>query len=521
MSYDWNVFHELVKYMILRGMSVYNGEDPFVSDKVDITEVTEFLNDLQEASAEMQSQLDNVKESIETINSMSSFSGKAAKEAKNYFEELHGTILESFKGLFDDLEENLKQHIQTFESNVDSSDSAVIQHNYLKEVQEEINDVFEDLEKQDEIIHHTIQEVADIASATPPPFSDVNEWKGKADKKIKELNEDLDAFTGEGDETDVKAIMEEIEAAMGNAKASEGKARFADFEGASQMKELAKLQDYNEDKQEERQGEIEKARNIKDKTIKDLDADSQTYLQEAYTQLKNEDISKDQYDDIVAALKDIQRGKEPNKSISETVKDFIKENSEVVIENAEEIGAISGNSMLKQYIEKGFTQPGENLRENGKKAKMMGGLNPEEGVPNAPMKEGKKLLKAGEAVGQGFMVWDVAYGVYDNVHNEDMTSGEAMTHNAGTVGAAITGDAVGTGFVTGGAALLGSNPGGWAVAAGIAGATVTTWGFKKLYDNNVMHIQDGLDWAGEKVDDFTDKAGEAIHSTVDAINPFS
>src|SRR5699024_2228611 len=248
-------------------------------NNVDIPEVNDFSDDLHKASTDIRSQLDEVKESIETINNMSSFSGEAAKEAKNYFNELHLTILESFRGLFDDLEGNLQQHLQAFESKVDVSESAVVRSEYLGDVQEDVNKLFEKLEKQDEAISDTIKDVSDISSATPPSFSDVDEWKTKAIKKLKELDEDLDSFTGEGDETDVQAIMNEIETAMNNAKTSEGKARFADFEGASKMKELAKLQDYNKEKEDERKEDFEKAKVAKDAAIDDMDESSQTVVQ--------------------------------------------------------------------------------------------------------------------------------------------------------------------------------------------------------------------------------------------------
>src|SRR5699024_9280906 len=183
-----------------------------------ISEVIDFSDDLQEASADIRSQLDKVEENIETINSMGSFSGKAAKEAKQYFGEMNLTILESFRGLFDDLEANLQQHIDKFGSDVDGSDSALIKSNYLQDVKEDINEIFEDLEKQDEIIHDTIKEVSDISPATPPSFSDVDEWKKKAIKNLTELDEDLSSFNGVGDETDVKEIMHQIETVMSNAK---------------------------------------------------------------------------------------------------------------------------------------------------------------------------------------------------------------------------------------------------------------------------------------------------------------
>lgn len=209
--------------------------------------------------------------------------------------------------------------------------------------------------------------------------------------------------------------------------------------------------------------------------------------------------------------------------------------------------------MIAKYIEKGITEQGKKVKadgikvqDRGKIVKMMNGELPEKGLPNYLMENGKNIIKngenivkAGNSIGGAFMVGDVFYGMYDDMDNNNMTSGQAVTHTAGKVGAGMLGDTLGTGFVAGGAALLGTNPGGWAVAAGIAGATVATWGFNKLYDNNVMHIQDGVEWAGEKVDEFTDSlsdfkndvkegvsnmidgAGEAFKGGLDFINPFS
>src|SRR5699024_5241085 len=161
---------------------------------------------------------------------MKSFSGKAAKSAKQYFGEMHLTVLASFKGLFEDLEENLQQHIKTFESMVDSSDSAVIRSDYLQDVKEDINEIFETLQKQDGIIREPIEDVTDITNATTTSVYEIDEWKKNAKKKINELDEDLDSFTNEDDEVDVQKVMQQIEAVMNNAKASEGKARFTEFE---------------------------------------------------------------------------------------------------------------------------------------------------------------------------------------------------------------------------------------------------------------------------------------------------
>src|SRR5699024_6366816 len=141
-----------------------------------ISEVIDFSDDLQEASADIRSQLDMVEENIETINSIGSFSVKAAKEGKQYFCEMNLKILQSLTGLDDDHETYFQQNIHTLGSDVDGRHSCLIKSNYLQDGKENINEIFEDVEKQDEIIHDTIKEVSDISSATPPSFSDVDEW---------------------------------------------------------------------------------------------------------------------------------------------------------------------------------------------------------------------------------------------------------------------------------------------------------------------------------------------------------
>ncbi|MFD1068246.1 hypothetical protein [Oceanobacillus locisalsi] len=64
----------------------------------------------------------------------------------------------------------MEQHLEAFRSDVDVSETAVIRSNYLQDVQEDVNELYEDLVTQDEIIHDTIQEVSDISFATPPFF---------------------------------------------------------------------------------------------------------------------------------------------------------------------------------------------------------------------------------------------------------------------------------------------------------------------------------------------------------------
>lgn len=78
----------------------------------------------------------------------------------------------------------------------------------------------------------------------------MNEWEKKAVKETKELEADIHSFTSAGNETDVQAIMQQIETVMNKAKGSTGEARFEGFEGVSSIKTLRKLTDYNEEKLE-------------------------------------------------------------------------------------------------------------------------------------------------------------------------------------------------------------------------------------------------------------------------------
>src|SRR5699024_5314535 len=94
--------------------------------KVDISEVIAFSDELKTASEDIKTSLNKAEENIDQINAMASFSGKTAKQAKSYFNDLHKTVLESFSGLLTDLDNDLKKHMESFQLSVDRSESAII-----------------------------------------------------------------------------------------------------------------------------------------------------------------------------------------------------------------------------------------------------------------------------------------------------------------------------------------------------------------------------------------------------------
>lgn len=116
-----------------------------MGNKVDMEEVVALSNNLERAAEEIKERLKSVESSIDSLIGRSSFTGETATAAKKYFQDLHITVLTTFYNLFTDLNENLKQHIQSFQSDVDSSESALIKSNYLKDIESDVKDHYDDL----------------------------------------------------------------------------------------------------------------------------------------------------------------------------------------------------------------------------------------------------------------------------------------------------------------------------------------------------------------------------------------
>ncbi|MBP1971784.1 hypothetical protein J2Z83_003939 [Virgibacillus natechei] len=184
-----------------------------------------------------------------------------------------------------------------------------------------------------------------MSSATPPSFSDVNDYKNKTIKKLKEVDEDLASFNNKGDETDVKAIMNQIETAMNNAKASEGKARFADFEGASQGSVLAELKDYNKGKNQEREEKIE-----------NLDSESKGVLEQARWDYENGELDKSTLEAIITGLITGGSGFLENLMKNKQADELSSEDAEKVAEWGADnrVLFLDPKTMLKEQEELGF-----------------------------------------------------------------------------------------------------------------------------------------------------------------------
>ncbi|WP_052360605.1 T7SS effector LXG polymorphic toxin [Oceanobacillus manasiensis] len=264
-----------------------------MSNKVDISEVIEFSDEVKLKSEQINNSISQIKQDIEELMSMNSFTGKTADQAKMYFSHLHITVLEAFDGLFHDLDQNLKKHIESFRSQVDESKESIVTSNYLMDIDGDIQDAFEKLNEVKNEVTSIINNVSDISSATNPSFHSVSMDKEKMGSSITDLEDNLNSFTATGKQqtSGAEEVLHHIKITLDNAGAVKGSARFTDYQGNNTAIGLTELKSYN---QTNRQVTAEK--------IENLDEDAKIVYDQAKEDYENGELEKSVYDSIVSGV---------------------------------------------------------------------------------------------------------------------------------------------------------------------------------------------------------------------------
>lgn len=226
-----------------------------MSHKVDLAEVVDLSDQVTKASSELGVGLETVINNIDTIKDMQSFTGKAAKSAKSYLEDFHVTVSNSFQVLFNDLQSNLRDHIDTFNSKVDSSAQAIIQTEYLEQIRQEIDLEYQKLTGFRRGVENTLDDISDIISISAPTLYDAMDHYKTIMKTIDELDKNINSFTkkGKGHNNTTKELIHNIEVAFRKAKAATNKDSIGKFEhgaansGIMALKETVKWADRGKD----------------------------------------------------------------------------------------------------------------------------------------------------------------------------------------------------------------------------------------------------------------------------------
>lgn len=202
-----------------------------MGEKVDMKEVISLSNEVKSATKSLNSNLDRVISNINVIGQMDSFKGKTAKSAKKYFTDFHVTILKSFKKLVTELDSQLSSHIAIFHTEVDSSESAILESNYLQDHEDKILKQYNKIIQTAGDIKGTIGNISDISSITAPSTSDVTHNHSEVTKYIKKTDEKLVSFTSAGkkDHSQVESILNSLESIMKEVGKLDVENRFTTF----------------------------------------------------------------------------------------------------------------------------------------------------------------------------------------------------------------------------------------------------------------------------------------------------
>ncbi|WP_375180222.1 hypothetical protein [Enterococcus rotai] len=231
---------------------------------------------------------------------------------------------------------------------------------------------------------------------------------------------------------------------------------------------------------------------------------SKQYLENKMKKImgKIPDITSSDWETILEFAK-----KNPDAEVPKELQVYLKENKDDIISDIR-------NDALSNFIEQlgmgisrfaGLINVLEGIMgPNASNSFIM--VNPN-GIGTQILKYGKNITTAGKALGYGFMAAGFGLGMYNDITNNGKTFGQALSHNVVSTGVGFTAGWVGAA----GVGLLLTNPGGWAVLGGIAVGTVVSVGLDYIYQNNILGVQDKLDWVGNKIDDGLDWAGEKIN----------
>src|SRR5699024_7681662 len=193
--------------------------------KAGMPEAIALSDKVSTAQDKIVTELNEVSSGIDDMINMDEFSGAAANSAKGYFENVHKTTVLAFQQLMIEIDKNLKNHINTFHSDVDTSEKAKVDKHYLEEVKEAIEIPFESLVETNEEVTRTIDDVADLVSVTKPNISLPQSDKDSIVELIEELIASLETYTTLSNER-VKEMIHHVKALMKEIQSYKGEERF-------------------------------------------------------------------------------------------------------------------------------------------------------------------------------------------------------------------------------------------------------------------------------------------------------
>ncbi|ENH96744.1 hypothetical protein J416_09209, partial [Gracilibacillus halophilus YIM-C55.5] len=183
---------------------------------VHIEEVRAFHDELKRNTTAIQDQLHEIQSNIDQIIQLDDFQGKSADAAKDYFQVFHGTLIQAFQGIFEQLEKNVSKHLEDFQQEIDPHQHAIIQEEYLEAQEHDIINTYAQLDRLAYDARQIIHSVSDITSATAPSTAHMVESRDDSLQVMDKLDRQTEHFSTSyrRDHEQMQSAFHEIESLM-------------------------------------------------------------------------------------------------------------------------------------------------------------------------------------------------------------------------------------------------------------------------------------------------------------------
>lgn len=184
--------------------------------KVYFDEIQNASNDFNKGSNEEIMRLYSLLENLNEIGALESFQGRTAQTAKAYLDEVHGTVMILLIKAITQLREMVVEDIDRFQQDVDSTPTAKIEQDYLKDLKKKVEKNYSKFKDIHEDINKTVNKVNDLVPNAVPSKTAIKLSKDDFVKNINLLNTHLDNYDKRkrGGINEVKKILKQIESIL-------------------------------------------------------------------------------------------------------------------------------------------------------------------------------------------------------------------------------------------------------------------------------------------------------------------
>ncbi|MGX0195843.1 T7SS effector LXG polymorphic toxin [Staphylococcus haemolyticus] len=394
--------------------------------------------DVESTVKSISSGYDSLQKGIMQFVGAGELQGHAYDSGKQFFSSVIAPLTESIKTLGELTEQACNDFVDKYQSEVDSKS---LKESELMEDIDELNKQISQLEAMNESLKHKPSKNNLLLSGNNQMISSLEQQKKELEEKLRKLRQFNEKSPN---------IFKEVESFQKNVQQGINQAKTA-WDPGKQVFNIPAGKDMEWAKVSQ-----QKALEVRMDKINQKTKDGKK-------------LSKNDIFTIIA----YQQQKKSN-ILPKSVQKYMDENANDISKDLTVDGTTTFLEEYGKYLE---NDPG--LTINGKMLKDYG----------------VGIAKAGKYGGNVMGGIGFTTGTLTDIKQDHKTAGEAVAHNGLLLGAG-TGATATVGLTI---AALGSNPGGWAILAGIAIGSLASYGTDYLYKNNVFGLKDGTDWVGKNV----------------------